>query len=300
MNTQIITETQEYLKRKQMSQGELAQKIGYSGAVLSQILKGEYPGDSAQVLRKLAQEIGFSAQKWEILNTFNFQTIQNLCNDAQEGQRMMCTYGDTGSGKTSALQKYTQSTANAYYVLADVLMKPKDLLVAIQKAIGIDESGTLSERLESIVNKLESKSYPLLILDDCGKLEQHNKCFGIIQLLYDRLTNRCGIVLAGTKRFAVYFKKMVSKGTLSFPELGRRISYWQPLRDGVEKKFITAVCAQHAITQVEAIGWMVTHCTNHGDVAELIRNYIRYKQSKTVDADEQLQIISSLKFSKLQ
>jgi plasmid maintenance system antidote protein VapI len=295
----IINEAKAYLERKNMSQAELAEKLGYTPAVLTQIFKKEYAGDTDQVLRKLSKEIGYTPDKWEILNTFNFQAGQNMCLDAQEGQRMMACYGDTGSGKTSTLQAYARKTVNSYYVLADVLMKPKDLLVTIQKAIGVDEAGTLSERLDSIVRKLESKNYPLLIIDDCGKLEEHSKCFGIIQLLFDRLENRCGIILAGTKRFAVYFNKMASKDVLGFRELKRRISYWQPFKDGVEKRFIAAVCTRQNITQQTAIDYISLHCTNYGDVAELIRNYNRYKTSKTVDENEQLQVLSSLKFSKL-
>jgi hypothetical protein len=295
----IIAETKAYLDRTQTTQTDLANKIGYSPAVLSQILKGEYPGDADQVLRKLAKEIGQLAEKWELLNTFNFQAGQNMCLDAQEGQRMMACYGDTGSGKTSTLLAYARKTPNVYYVLADVLMKPKDLLCAIQKAIGVDEAGTLSERLDSIVRKMESKSYPLIIIDDCGKLEMHNKCFGIIQLLYDRLEGRCGIILAGTKRFAVYFNKMASKDVLGFRELKRRISYWQPFKDGVERKFVNAVCQRQGITQTTAIEYIATNCENYGDVAELIRNYNRFKKIKQVNADEQLQVLSQLKFSKL-
>src|SRR3954466_14177947 len=94
----IITEAKSFLDRKEMSQSELAGLIGYSDAVLSQILKGSYVGDSEQVLKKLAKQIGYTTQKWDILSTFNFQAIQNMCLDAQESQRMMAAYGDTGSG----------------------------------------------------------------------------------------------------------------------------------------------------------------------------------------------------------
>jgi type II secretory pathway predicted ATPase ExeA len=301
MNTQtIITEAKAFLERKGMSQEELGDKIGYSGAVVSQLLSGKYPGDAEQVLRKLAQHIGYNPLKWEILNTFNFTAVKNVCLEAQEGQRMLALYGDTGTGKTTALQKYYQASANCYYVLANVLMKPKDLLKAIQKEVGDDQDGTLNERLDRIVSKLESKKFPLLIIEDCGKLEHHNKCFGIIQLLFDRLQNRCGIVLAGTKRFAVYFNKMAAKDVLGFRELKRRISYWQPLMDGVEKKFIQTVCQRHNITMREAVDYFLNNCTNYGDVHELIRNFNKYKELKKIDTDEQLQILSSLKFNKLQ
>lgn len=295
----IIKESHAYMKRKQISQNDLAFKIGYSGAVISQVLKNEYSGDLDQVLRKLQQEIGFTTQKWDILSTHNFQAIQNVCLDAQESQRMMALYGNTGAGKTSGLESYSRRTPNCFYVLANILMKPKDLLKAIQNALGSDEECTMSERLEIIVSRMESKSFPLLIIDDCGKLEFHNKCFGIIQLLYDRLLNRCGIVLSGTKRFAVYVNKMAAKDVMGFPELKRRVSYWQPLLDGVEKKFVTTVCQKQNITQPEAIEYIVRHCANYGDVAELIRNFNRYRETKKIDFDEQLQILSQLKVNKL-
>lgn len=297
--TTIINETKALMERKKISQNDLGTQIGYSGAVISQILKDEYPGDAEQVLRKLANYLGITSYKWDTLSTKNYTAVTNVCLDAQENQRMMALYGNTGSGKSTALQNYARKTANCYYVLANVLMKPKDLLSAILKAIGSDEGGTLAERLDFIVHKLESKNFPLLIIDDCGKLENHNKCFGVIQLLYDRLLNRCGIVLAGTRRFAVYVDKMSSKDVLGFRELKRRISYWQPMQDGVEKKFVQTVCERQNITQKEAIDYLAQHCTNYGDVAELVRNFNKYRENKQVQEDEQSQVLSQLRFNKL-
>ena len=297
--TAIINATQVYLDAKGASQEELATKIGYSGSVLSQILKGTYPGDAEQVFRKLATEIGFNAGRWQIRNTNNYQSIQNICLDAQESSRMMAAYGETGCGKTSALQKYYQNTQNCYYILANVLMKPKDLILTIQKAVGADDSGTLAERIDSLVSKLLSKNHPLLIIDDCGKLEEHQKCFGIIQLLFDKLENRCGMVLAGHSRFAKYFSKMSDKDAFGFRELKRRISYWLPLRAGVEASFIKVVCAEHNIVSPSGVKYIAENCMNYGDVEVLIRSFNKYRETKTVDSDEERIVMEALKFNKL-
>lgn len=295
----LIEQVQQFLQRKQMSQTDLATKLGYSPAVISQVLKGEYKGDEAQVMRKLAHEIGYSESKWEILKTSNYESLMYLCNDAQEDGTMMLAYGNTGCGKTTALKAYHAMTPNTYYILANVLMKPKDLLLAIARSIGVEVAGSLSDILDAIVDRIAALKYPLLIIDDAGKLDQHPKVFGIIQLLYDRLNGRCGIVIAGTNRLAKYISAMADKDVMGFRELKRRITYWLPLRAEVGKKFIIAVCNRYGITLPAAIAYITSNCSNYGDVHEMIKNYNKVKAKGEIPEADQADVLAGLKFNHL-
>ncbi len=296
----IIIETKAYLVRKGMSQEALAKKIDYSSTALSQVLSGQYAGNPDPILKKLAHEIGLSSTKWEILSTNNFQSIMNTCTEAQEDSFMMGVYGATGWGKTTTLAHYCSTTRNAYYVLGTMLMKPKDLILAIQKQIGDDEPGTLSERIDSIVEKLSRMQNPLLVIEDMGKLDQHPKCFGIVQLLFDRLKGRCGFVIAGTHRLPTFIRKMADKDVLGFREFARRVSYWQPLVEKLEMKFINAVSAKHEITNKGAIEYIASNCTNYGDVEELIRGYNKYKERHgEISMEMQASVLAELKFNQL-
>lgn len=296
----IINHTKTYMQTQGLSASDMARMIGTSPATMSQLLANKYPGKADEMFRKLAAVTNYQESNWPLVATPNFRTVHKLCKDAQEQCRMMALYAETGMGKTTPLKQYAACTPNTIYILCNVLWKQKDFLKAIQKSLGSDNEGTIVERAEDIITRLLIRQNPLLIIDDIGKLKEHPKCFYLLQLIYDRTEGACGIVLSGTKAFPTFIQKQAAKDNMGFRELRRRISYWQPLRDRVEAKFIATICQQFNITQASAIQYIERNCSNYGDVKELITNYKRYCQLHGEPTeDEQQSIISSLSFSHL-
>jgi DNA transposition AAA+ family ATPase len=293
----ILENAKIFMERKKLNQSDLAQKIGYSPAVISQIFKGEYVGDTDLVLRKIASVINYSNNAIPVLKTSNFDSTWEICNDAQEEGKMMVNFGPTGCGKTTALEAYYNKTNNCYMVLANLFMKPKDMLLAIGAELGIEMSGNLNDMLDAIVDKLVSLQYPLLIIEDAGKLADHPKCFGVIQLLYDKLKGRCGIVLSGTEYLHKYIMKMAAKDALGFRELKRRITYWNKLKEGVEPKFIVTIAEKLLITDKAAQDYILKNTTNYGDVSELLRTYMRAITRPGSDRFTQSQLLAQCKFN---
>lgn len=271
---QIVEATKAFLiKRTDINQSDLGKTIGYGPAAISQVLSGTYAGDDSRILLLLAKTVGFEiGQKWVIRRTDNFNAVQNICNEAQEEHRMMAICGNTGLGKSTAFEYYRRHTGNSFYVLSDVLMKPKDMLRAIMKSMGIEMEGSMSEMLNRIIDRGLEIENLLLIIDDAGKLMEHPKCYFIIQLIYDRWEGHAGIVLAGMPVFREFLKKMVLKGKNGFPELVRRISYWEILKP-MEAAFIAAAAADFGITENSAIKLIAERCTNYGDVKNMLLNY---------------------------
>jgi transcriptional regulator with XRE-family HTH domain len=300
MTNPILLHAKDVMKAKGISPAELARITGISPATISQLFSGKYPGNNEEMLRKIAAATNYRTNEWKLLSTTNLRTIENLFEDARLGSRMLALHGETGMGKTAALTWLCSKTPNSYYILANVLMKQKDFVKAIQKAIGSDMEGTIVQRMEDVIEKLLQKQNPVLVIDDIGKLKEHSKCFYLLQLLFDRTEGRLGLVLAGTKAFPVFIQRQAGKDNMGFRELKRRVTYWQPLKDRVERKFITTMAELNAITQPSAIDYMAKVCNNYGDVKELITNYKRYIEIHgAVAADEQQQVISSLTFGSL-
>jgi hypothetical protein len=292
---QIVEATKAYLiKRTDVNQSDLAKTIGYGPAAISQVLSGTYAGDDSKILLLLAKEVGFEiGQKWLVRRTGNFNAIQNICNEAQEEHRMMAICGNTGLGKTTALEYYRRHTGNTFYVLSDVLMKPKDMLRAIMRSMGIEMDGSLSEMLNRIIDKGLEIENLLLVIDDSGKLMEHPKCYFIIQLIYDRWEGHSGIVLAGMPVFREFMKKMVLKGKNGFPELARRISHWEFLKP-MESAFVSAAAADYGITDTNAVKLIAERCTNYGDVKNMLINYSAGSDKREAGAESQREILAGL------
>lgn len=293
----IIEQARLFMDRKGLNQTDLAQKSGYSPAVISQIMKGEYKGDTELVYRKIAAVISYNNGQLPILKTANYDSTWEICNDAQEEGKMMVNFGPTGSGKTTALNAYYNQTNNCYMILANIFMKPKDMLLAIGSQLNIELSGNCNDMVEAIVDRFTSLQYPLLIIEDAGKLADHPKCFGVIQLLFDKMIGRCGIVLSGTEYLHKYIIKMAGKDAMGFREFKRRITYWNRLKEGVEMKFIKKVCERIGITDESAMDYVAKNTSNYGDVSELLRTYTRAVSRDGSDRFTQSQLLAQCKFN---
>jgi hypothetical protein len=293
----IVETTKAFLQnRTDFTQADLAKKIGYSTATLSQVLSSTYAGDDTSVLLKLVSELGIELnQKWKIKETATVRTIQNICLEAQEDSRMMALTANTGLGKTTALLNYVKNktSKNAFYVLATILMKPKDLLTAILTDLGIEYEGTMSAMLDKIVSHLSQLDHPFLVIDDAGKLMEHPKCYFIIQLLYDRLEGRVGILCAGMPIFKEFIRKMVVKNKNGFPELARRFSYWENI-SRIDARFIPVACSDFGITEEPAIKLIAEKCKNYGDIKNMLLCFSKYASQNEVLPGMQRKVLTDL------
>ena len=280
--TKLLAATQNFMSDKKMSQNQLADKLGCSSSIVSQILNNQYTGDAQYYLRLLANLIGYEDEsKWKYVRTQNVERIKDLCLEAQESARMVAVTGNTGMSKTTTLKRIVNRDKNAYYVLCDVNMKKKDFINAILKELGLDEGGNVSEKMDAIAKHLISNPNSYLVLDDVGKFELGCKAnFFQIQLLFDKTKGSCGIVLSGVPTFKKHMQKMHDKDAVGYRELMRRISYWMPLA-GVEMEFIQTIAPEYQITDVKAFNYIKNKCKNYGDVENLLEAYDRAASKMT-------------------
>lgn len=272
---ELIQQAKVFLRDKGMSQNDLAPRMGCSSSIVSQLLNDQYTGDNRFWLLQLAAIIDYvpSSRRWLYVRTQNVERIKDICLEAQEDLRMVAIYGNTGMGKTTTLKNIVRKSENAWYVLADVNMRKKDFINAILKELGLEASGSISDKIDAIVRFLTGCNNPLLVIDDIGKFAVGSKAnFYQIQLLYDRLKGMCGIVLSGMPAFKSFMQKMCEKDVPGFRELNRRISYWMPLGT-VEAKFVDAVCRVYGIDDRKVASFIMNRCQNYGDVENMMEAY---------------------------
>lgn len=256
-----------------LSNNVAATQIGVSPAMLSHLLnnKHEHLGDKTWM--RFAHWVNHNTSKqWTILNLPNFKNISSLCKDAKSNHRFLAVAGETGLGKTTALRNYVSKNENSFYTLATITMGRKEFLSAIQRSIGLDTDGSLHKRIYSIINRLKSMESPLLILDDCGKL--NDGCLRLIQVIFDELEGHIGLVLSGTNAFRNYINKMATKDKIGFRELKRRVGYWLPMSE-VTNAIVGQIAKSYGVEETAAVVYLAGHCKDLGSLKESLLNYQR-------------------------
>lgn len=278
MNTKTIskdmlTAVQEYVQQRietAGSQNEAARQLGISGAHIINFRDGNWDKISTRQLNQVAALAGIGS--WAQCRTRNLTIALSLLSQAQEYSRMLALVGFTGSGKTHALRLYARKTPQAYYVLADSEMNKKRFLTAILRATGVrpDDAGvTTGEMLDAICRKLTGEESPLLIVDDAGKLS--DSLMRIIQIIYDRTEERCGIFLAGTEYLKESIDSKAMRNKMGFRELKRRVAYWEEM-NAVTKEDVRAICEANGVTDRSAWAYLYSNVSDFGTLKNMIQN----------------------------
>ncbi len=293
----IITDAEKARDAKRLSCNAASAQIGISNATYSNMLNNKWQSINDEkwllVQKWATPQASTSTTKtdgfeWPVLETKNLLAVLDLCADAQTNSRLLSVCADTGLGKTTGLKKYCADTPNAFYTLCTGTMGRRDFLNAIARAIGIEAEGSIHNRITIIINKLGGLQNPLLALDDVGKL--NDACLRLLQIIYDELEGRLGMAIAGLPYFKNTLFKNAAKGKQGFPELRRRIGYWEPLQRP-SAQLITTVCKRYGITETPAINYLCSTVQDMGTLRETMENYYR----ETKDAGKtQLELVTGL------
>jgi DNA transposition AAA+ family ATPase len=275
------------METTQKSQNQVARELQLSAATLSNCLNGKWENISAEVWRSLSRYCGIKSQQWPTISTKNFTAIQELCKDAKDNGRMLAVAGATGLGKTKALEHFTANNPHVFYVLCTSTMGRGDLIAAMQRSWGVSLEAKVHLRLLSVIEALKRLENPLLILDDCGKL--NDNCQLLIQIMYDALGEHCGFVLSGTDAFKREFFKKAARDKNGFRELKRRIGYWQRL---VEPSLgaVKMLCEQYEIVDPAVWSYMHNSFKDYGTLREVIVNVCRVQEPVTVELIQRLRV----------
>lgn len=205
----ILELAETHMKEKKLSCQELASRIGVSRSMLSQYRSGTY-GNPANLEKKLMaylEEQGASFDTAESKPTLDHSNrfyqssdarrILAVCNMCQEFSVLGFIAGKSGFGKTHALKEYAK-LPNVAYIECDDTMGRRDLVEALESALGLSQGyGSLYRRTEVIVSQLSKREGFLIIIDEADKLisKSTQKKMEILRKLVDKV--KVGMVLAG-------------------------------------------------------------------------------------------------------
>jgi DNA transposition AAA+ family ATPase len=233
--TQIVAAAKEYLIEKGISANELAQKSKINAAYLSRIINGHITaiiGDKEIVIAdkwfvKLADTIGLKVEKayWETIPTKQFIEIIYSLEDAKENGKTATIIGQSGCGKTYAVDKFcTKHPQHTYKLTVSGMLNLTDIINELIDKLGLEERGSIAKRLARIIAKLQdikrNGGKAIVIFDEAENLKL--PVIKMLKALYDGVKEYCAIVLVGTDQLTDKLLQMKKRNKEAVPQFYRR------------------------------------------------------------------------------
>jgi DNA transposition AAA+ family ATPase len=206
--------TREYMKARHLGKQQMAELVNVRCYALSKYLD-QLPGCSKESVEaalrayflKLEQAEA-RARRPEFLPTLTAKLILEKLHEADGRQALALLYGPPGIGKTFAIEEFIDRMGKqedpqkpeVLFVTAHSASTPKSLMAALCLQAGIPHQGTAPTLAESLVRKLETGHY-LIIVDEANHLDI--EAMERLRYVYD--LGHLGVVLVGTLRLYEIF-----------------------------------------------------------------------------------------------
>ncbi len=231
------------------SQNKASNRLkGVSGALISQVINGNWELIKDEKWRTIANQIGYSSNKWIGVETVDYKLLTELLNDAQENSQVYAVTSPAGSGKTYALRRFEETHANAYMVQCNEFWNRKAFMAELLTAMGRDYSGlTINEMVMEVVRVLKSKENPILLLDEFDKVSDQVLYFFIT--IYNLLEDKCAIVMCATDHLETRIKRGLRLNKKGYKEIYSRIGRKYVELHGLTRQDVIQICSANGITE---------------------------------------------------
>ncbi len=220
---------------------------GVSSATVSQLCNGKYELISDEMFVRIATQIGFAFDSWNLHEGKTFKEITFTLSDAQAYKNVTWIVGDAGCGKTTAAIEYRRTHRNVFYILCSEDMRRSDFVREIAKQVGAPTDTTnLRDMLENAISMISFLGNPLLVFDEGDKLT--DSVFNYFISIYNRLEGHAGIVFLSTD----YIKRRMEAGLRynkkGYKEINSRIGRRFFDVSPTEENDIYAICQANNLT----------------------------------------------------
>lgn len=239
---------QEFTEQKGWTRNRLAKKLQITSPVLSH-LDNNPDMVSEEMLLRIINHLR-PTPEFKLVRTSNYDSIQTICRDAQQGHKLVSILGYPGAGKTTALYEYYRTIGNVYLVTCKNVMNRKQFFAEVLTEMGISFAGTVYDMVKAIVQELTTKESPLLIIDEAGKLSP-NLILDLHDLRNATIQN-AGIVMAGCEYFHDNMRKAADRQKQGFPEFYSRVMNWNILNPPTRQE-IEAISQSNGVTDPDTI-----------------------------------------------
>ena len=276
--TGIQTQLKEYISRYE-SQNKAANSLkGVSAATLSQISNNNWELITDEMWRKLAAQIGYETEVWNIVETRDFKALQFFMTDAKENSNVFAIVGEAGSGKSASLKLFCVANKKSFLLSCNEYWNRKFFLAELLTVMGRDYSGlTVAEMMQEAVRILKTQEKPLLILDEADKLSDQVLYFFIT--LYNQLEDKCGIILCATDHLEKRIKRGLKLNKKGYKEIYSRLGRKFLELKGVGSTDVEQICRANGINEPKEIKAIFDDC--EFDLRRVKRKIHALKKIKT-------------------
>lgn len=279
---EISQATKVYLDEKGLTLAEFHRNTKFPSAYLSDILNEkfdkEYP--KQEHYEKLCDWIGFSYKKeyWQHFDTEVYQEIEGVFLVAKKEQKLCGVDGETGIGKTYALERLARMSSGNYYVKVEPSQSRVDFLENICNTMGLKVASRNTFKMQgAIVERLKNTKEGLLILDECEYISKTH--FDMIKTIYDNVKDQAGILISGFGIKELIEKKALStQGKKGWAQLRRRINQnWNVLPEigagsNNWKEVVNEILKELAPKRFSksALSWLANRSENFDELKTLV------------------------------
>jgi DNA transposition AAA+ family ATPase len=207
-------QTREYMKARHLSRQEMAELVDVRCYALAKYLDN-LPGCGKETVEAALRAYFLKleraearARRPEFLPTLTANLILEKLQEADHQKGLGLLYGPPGIGKTFAIEEFMDrverqpnpENPEVLLVTAHSASTPKSLIAALCLRAGIPHRGTAPTLAESLVRKLETGHY-LIVVDEANHLDI--EAMELLRYAYD--LGHLGVVLIGTLRLYEIF-----------------------------------------------------------------------------------------------
>lgn len=205
---------------------------------------------------------------WQDVETRLCRLFTGLLGDAQRCANVFAVTADAGSGKTFTAKRYAAQSEHVLLLQCNEYWNRRLFLGELLRAAGFDGGGrTVGEMMELAVAAIGRLPRLLIVLDEADKLSDQLMLFFIT--LYNRLEDRCGIVMCGTDFLE---KRIVARMRLNkrgYKEIYSRIGRRFVVLKGNGAADIRAVCRANGVADGDLLAEIVNE--SEGDLRRVRR-----------------------------
>ena len=273
--TEIQQMAAQYVQQFSSQSKAVATLKGVSEATFIQLLKGRWESISEEMFISIGKQVGYDAKGvWHLTETLAFNTIITYLADAKEYSNVFALIANSGGGKSGTTDWYCGQSENAFVVSCAEYFNKKAFLQKMLEAMGKDGNGfTVTEMMDSIVDQILRMKEPVFVFDEFDKLKEEVFLFFIT--LYNKLEDKCGIVLLGTSYLEKRIKRGVNLNKRGYSEIYSRIGRKCISIPAVSRKEIAEICEANGCSDQETISEIFNTC--EGDLRRVKRAVHKYK-----------------------
>jgi DNA transposition AAA+ family ATPase len=278
----IMDALEAYMSEHGVTQNRVIERSGVNSNYITEMRRGRYVvvtgGKEVAIadkyFEKIADMVGVSVKKtyWRMQHTAQLREALSILEDARRFGYTSAVIGETGCGKSYALDLFARKYPNDVFVVTvSQLDNIGDLLEKILERLKIAPARTKSRKLKDIAARLLSLKAdgrnPVLVFDESEYMKQAALCG--IKELYDSLNRRCGIVMAGHYQLVNNINRLRRRNRDGIPQFYRRIKFGIRYLSEIDRAtgfdlFLSG------IEDVDLRRFLYENCENYGELHDVL------------------------------